>query len=130
LLHDFSYFTITVFCITVKVKKGVFMQSKNAFEYIPEYNLVVLFVLILCTAGIYYFWWIARVSRIFYDNPVTNILLIILTAGIWLVYITIKYMQKSEMLNDRQMPWYMILFLPIGFLIIQHNINERYFTSQ
>lgn len=106
------------------------MHSKNAFEYIPEDNLVVLFVLMVCTVGLYCFWWIARVSRIFNDNPVINILLIILTGGLWLIYLTIKYMQKSEMLNGRQMPWYMILFLPLGFLIIQHNINERYFTSQ
>ena len=106
------------------------MNSNNALEYIPEDNLVVLFILVLCTGGLYYFWWLARVSRIFNDSPVINILLGVLTGGIWIVYCTIKYMQKSEMLNGRQMPWYMILFLPLGFLIIQHNINERYFTSQ
>ena len=93
---------------------------------IPEDNLVVLLLLIVLTSCLYLFWWLARVSKIFDDNPVTNILLIILTGGIWYIYISLKYMQKSEELNGRDMKWYMIIFLPISFLIIQHNINENF----
>ena len=98
-------------------------------KHIPEDNLVVLLLLILLTGGLYYFWWLARISKIFDDNPVSNIFLIFLTGGIWLLYINIKYMQKSEEMNGRYMLWYMILFLPISCLIIQHNINERYFSG-
>lgn len=99
-------------------------------EYSPENNLVVLFLLTLLTAGLYLFWWVARVSRIFEENPVSNILLIIFTAGIWYLYLSLKYMQKSEQLNGRDAKWYMIIFLPISFLIIQNNINERYFPGR
>lgn len=99
-------------------------------ENIPENNLIVLLLLTLLTCGIYLFWWIARVSRVFNDSPVTNILLIIFTAGIWYLYISIKYLQKSEELNGREMPWFMVLFLPLSFLIIQHNINEKYFPGR
>lgn len=99
-------------------------------EYVPENNLVVLFLLFVLTLGIYYFWWLARISRLFDDNPVTNILLVFLTLGGWGLYINLKYMQKSEGLNGRDMKWFMILFLPISFLIIQHNINEKYFPGR
>ena len=121
-------------------------------DNIPENNLVVLLLLTILSGGLYLFWWIARISRVFNDNPVTNILLIIfsiLTAFcisiffpvitntlivfiscIWYFYISIKYLQKSEELNGRDMPWFMVLFLPISFLIIQHNINEKYFPGR
>jgi len=99
-------------------------------EYIPENNLVVLLFLFVLTGFLYYFWWLARVSRIFGDDPVMNILLTIFTAGIWGLYLNMKYMQKSELLNDRDVKWYMILFLPFAPLIIQHNINEKYFPGR
>ncbi len=99
-------------------------------EYIPEDNLVVMFLLFILTAGLYYFWWLARASKIFSDNPVSNILLVLLTAGIWSLYINIKYMQKSEEINGREMKWHMVLFVPISPLIIQHNINERFFPGR
>ncbi len=99
-------------------------------EYIPENNLVVLLLMMVLTAGLYYFWWLARVSRCFNDNPVSNVLLVLLSGGIWSLYLNLKYMQKSEELNGRDLKWYMILFLPLSFLIIQHNINERYFPGR
>ena len=102
-------------------------------DNIPENNLVVLLLLTILTSGIYLFWWLARVSRVFNDNPVTNILLVIFTVGVWFIYINIKYLQKSEELNGREMSWFMVFFvtiLPISFLIIQHNINEKYFPGR
>jgi hypothetical protein len=99
-------------------------------EYIPEDNLVVLFLLFILTGGIYYFWWLARTSELFNDNPVSNILLVILTAGLWGLYLNIKYMQKSEELNGREMKWHLILFFFIAPLIIQHNINEKFFPGR
>ena len=121
-------------------------------ENIPENNLVVLLLLTILSGGIYLFWWIARVSKIFKDNPVTNILLIVIPAlvsisvyafldilnifyviaisGIWYFYLNIKYLQKSEQLNGRDMPWFMVIFLPISFLLIQHNINEKYYPGK
>ena len=99
-------------------------------EYIPENNLVVLFLLFILTFGFYYFWWLARVSRLFDDNPVSNIILAIFTLGIWSLYLNMKYMQKSEELNGREIKWYMVFFLIISPLIIQHNINERYFPGR
>ncbi len=86
-------------------------------EYIPENNLMVMFLLIIITMGTYYFWWLARTSRVFGDDPVMNILLTIFTFGIWSLYLNLKYMQKSEMMNGRDMKWFMILFLPIPRLL-------------
>lgn len=102
-------------------------------EYIPENNLVVLLLLMTITCGLYYFWWLARVSRVFNEDPVINILLTIFTVGIWGLYLNLKYLQKSELLNGRDVKWYMILFLPfliIFPIIIQHNLNEKYFPGR
>ncbi|HOK02131.1 MAG TPA: hypothetical protein PLN03_10615 [Spirochaetota bacterium] len=99
-------------------------------EYIPENNIFVVFLLMLFTAGLYYFWWLARVSPLFGDDPVINILLTIFTLGLWGFYINLKYMQKSEMMNGRDMKWFMILFLPLSPVIIQHNINEKFFSDR
>jgi len=99
-------------------------------QYIPENNLVILLLLFILTAGLYYFWWLARVSRVFNDDPVINILLTVFSAGIWSFYINLKYMQKSEMLNGRDMKWFMVIFLPISPIIIQHNINENFFPGR
>jgi uncharacterized membrane protein YjgN (DUF898 family) len=99
-------------------------------EYSPENNLMVMLLLIILTFGLYYFWWLAKVSRIFSDDPVINILLTVFTLGVWSLYINLKYMQKSEMLNGRDMKWFMFLFLPISPLIIQHNINEKFFPGR
>jgi hypothetical protein len=102
-------------------------------EYIPENNLVVLFFLMIITCGIYYFWWLTRVSKLFNDDPVINILLTIFTGGIWGLYLNLKYLQKSEFLNGRDAKWYMILFLPLLLIFpifIQHNINEKFFPGR
>jgi len=99
-------------------------------DYIPENNLVVLFILMIITCGLYYFWWLARTSRIFNDDPVINILLSVFTAGIWALYLNLKYMQKSELINGRDVKWYMIFFLLLAPIIIQHNINEKYFPGR
>lgn len=102
-------------------------------EYIPENNLVVLFLMMVLTFGLYYFWWLARMSKIFDDDPVINILLTIFTLGIWGMYLNLKYLQKSELLNGRDVKWYMILFLPfiiIFPIIIQHNVNEKFFPGR
>ncbi len=99
-------------------------------DYYPENNLIVLLLLTLLTGGLYLFWWIARVSKILDDNPLSNILLIIFTCGIWYIYLSLKYMQKSEQLNNRDLKWYMFFFVPISFLIIQNSINERYFPGK
>ena len=99
-------------------------------EYIPENNLFVLFLLLILTLNFYYFWWIARTSRVFEEDPVINILLVIFTLGIWMIYLNLKFLQKSENLNGREMKWFMIIFLPIHPIIIQHNINEKYFPGR
>ena len=99
-------------------------------DNIPENNLVVLLLLFLLTAGLYYFWWQARTSRVFGENPVSNIMLTIFTAGLWGLFLNLKFMQKSEELNNREPMWYMVLFLPMSVLVIQNNINERYFPGK
>lgn len=102
-----------------------------AREYVPENNLVVLLLLFILTGGLYYFWWLSRTSQIFGENPVSNILLTIFTAGIWgILYLNLRFMQKSEELNDRDLKWYMVFFLPISVLIIQSNINEKYYPGR
>jgi hypothetical protein len=99
-------------------------------EYIPENNLVVLLLLFVLSGSLYYFWWLARVSRTFGDDPVMNIILSVFTLGLWSIYICLKYMQKSEMMNGRDMKWYMVFFLPLSPIIIQHNLNEKYFPGR
>ena len=99
-------------------------------EYIPENNLVVLLLLFPLTGFLYYFWWLARVSRVFKDDPVINIILTIFTLGLWSIYLNLKYMQKSEAMNGRDMKWFMVFFFPLSPLIIQHNINEKYFPER
>ncbi|HOW82055.1 MAG TPA: hypothetical protein PK573_05800 [Spirochaetota bacterium] len=99
-------------------------------NYIPENNLVVLLLLFILTGGLYYFWWLARASRVFNDDPVINIVLTVFSAGIWSLYINLRYMQKSESLNGRDMKWFMALFFFISPIIIQHNLNEKYFPGR
>lgn len=99
-------------------------------EYIPENNLVVLFLLIVLTAGLYYFWWLARVSAIFGDDAVINVMLSVFTLGLWTVYLNLKYLQKSEMINGRDSKWVMILVYPLIPVIIQNNINEKYYPGR
>jgi uncharacterized membrane protein YjgN (DUF898 family) len=99
-------------------------------EYIPENNPVVLFFLLIITGGIYYLWWLARTSSLFGDDPVINILLTVFTLGIWGLYCNLRYLQKSELINGRDVKWYMILFVFIAPLIIQNNINEKYYPGR
>lgn len=95
-------------------------------EYKAEDNLVVLLLLLIITGGFYYFWWLVRVSKLFGDDPVSNVMLVVFTLGIWSIYLSLKYMQKSEEINSRDMKWYMVLFIPLSVLIIQNNINEKF----
>ena len=107
------------------------MITPKRYTLCPEDNTFVLLLLILFSLGTYYFRWLVRVSRLFNDNPATNILLVIFTAGIWGFYLNLRYMEKSEKLNRRESGWY-TLFLgfifPLPILIVQNNINE-YFVS-
>lgn len=100
------------------------------YEYIPENNLFILFLLLILSGGLYYFWWLSRTCKIFNDDPITNILLVLFTCGVWGAYLNVKYMQKSEELNGRELKWYMFFFLPISPLIIQHNLNEKFFPGR
>jgi hypothetical protein len=102
-------------------------------QYIPENNLVVLLLLMFFSLGFYYFWWLVRMSRMFHENPVSNVLLTVFTLGLWGVYLNLRYMQKSEEINGRDMKWLMVLFVffpVVPVLIIQNNINEKYFPGR
>ncbi|MCL1911680.1 MAG: hypothetical protein FWG13_05700 [Leptospirales bacterium] len=121
-------------------------------EHIPEDNLFVLFLLIVLTCGLYYFWWLARTSRFFGDDPTANILITFFTlAGgaavfyftakpflsaavglVWMLYLNIHYFHKSELLHNRDTLWCMALLLfvlPLAPLMIQNNINEKRFQE-
>jgi uncharacterized membrane protein len=102
---------------------------KKEFTHQPEDNPFILFLLLIFSFFLYYFWWIARMSNFFNEEPQTNILLILATLGLWGIFLNIRYLQKSEEINERQMQWYFILFLPISILIIQNNVNEYYFNK-
>jgi hypothetical protein len=103
-------------------------------EYIPENNPFVLFLLIVLTGTLYTLWWQARTSRVFKEDPVVNVVLTIFTLGIWGIFLNFRYLQKSELLNGREMKWYVVLFLPFSPvlypIIIQSNINEKYFPGR
>ncbi len=96
------------------------------YKHQPEDNVFILLLLLLFSGFLYYFWWLARISRLFGEDPVTNILLVCATLGMWGVYLNLRYLQKSEELNRRRMQWYMVFFLPLSILIIQNNVNEYY----
>jgi len=100
---------------------------RKTYKLIPEDNAVILFLLIICSFGLYYFVWLSRISRLFNDNPTSNIILTIMTVGIWGLYLNMRYLQKSEELNRRDFKWYFLLFvalIPLPILIIQNNISE------
>lgn len=99
-------------------------------DFIPENNIVILFLLIILTGGLYYFWWLVRTSRVFGDDPSVNIILTVLTCGLWSIYLCLHYIHKSEALNGRDAMWYTVFFLPISPLIIQNNLNEKYFPDK
>jgi hypothetical protein len=50
-----------------------------------------------------------------------------------MLYLNFKYLQKSEIINGRDVKWFMVIFLPVSPVIlpviIQHNINEKYFSG-
>jgi len=92
-------------------------------------NLIVLTALIVASIGTYSFVWIARASRTFGDDPVTNVVLSIVTGGGWLLFLYLRYLSKAEQLNGREVPWYYVIFvlLSVGFLaplMIQLDLNE------
>jgi hypothetical protein len=105
------------------------ISGHKTYTITPEDNTFILLLLLLFSCGTYYFRWVAKVSTLFNENPVTNILLIVLTFGLWGLYLNMRYLDKSERLNDRRSSWYMVLFIFISPLIVQNNINE-YFNSQ
>ncbi len=100
------------------------MASKPVRE-----NLIVLMALIIASLGTYSFVWIARVSRTFGDDPVTNVVLSIVSGGGWLIFLYLRYLSKAEQLNGREVPWYYVIFVLLSFgflapLMIQLDLNE------
>ncbi len=94
-----------------------------------EENLIVLLVLMVSTGGLYAFVWIARVSREFGDDSVTNVILSLMSGGAWLLFLYLRYMDKAERLNGREMQWYyaLLIFFSFGMAapaMIQFNLNE------
>lgn len=94
-----------------------------------EENLIVLLVLMVATGGLYAFVWIARVSREFGDDCVTNVILSIMSGGAWLLFLYLRYMDKAERMNGREMQWYyaLLIFFSLGLAapaMIQFNLNE------
>ena len=94
-----------------------------------EENLIVLLVLMVSTGGLYAFVWIARVSREFGDDAVTNVILSIMSGGACLLFLYLRYMDKAERLNGRAMQWYyaLLIFFSFGMAapaMIQFNLNE------
>ncbi len=101
------------------------MQKKYTEE-----NLIVLLILLVATGGLYSFVWIARVSREFGDDAVTNVILGIISGGAWLLFLYLRYMDRSERINGREMQWYyaLLIFFSFGLaapLMIQFNLNEN-----
>ena len=92
-----------------------------------EENLIVFATLMICTLGLYSLVWIARVSKQMGDDPVTNVVLVFITFGMWFIFLCLRYMQKSQILNGRTIMWYevfFVLFPMLAPLVIQMNINE------
>ncbi len=97
-------------------------------KYTKE-NLIVLPVLLVSTGGLYSLVWLARVSREFGDDAVTNVILAIISFGVWAVYLQLRYLHRAEAMNGRDLAWYLPLFLLffgwfLGPLMIQIDLNE------
>jgi len=63
------------------------------------------------------------------DDPVTNVVLGLVSFGAWLIFLYLRYMDRVEKLNGREMAWYyaVLIFMSFGVagpLMIQFGINE------
>ena len=95
-----------------------------------EENLMVLMILMICTFGLYAFVWLGRTSKGFGDDPVTSVVMAIMSFGLWNLVLLLRYLDMAERLNGRSLAWYnacLILLAPplIGPLLVQLNINEH-----
>ncbi len=94
-----------------------------------EENLMILMILMVCTFGLYSLVWLARTSKAFGDDPVTNVVMSIMSFGTWTVVLSLRYLDMAERLNGRTLAWYnaVLVMLPlplVGPLLVQLNINE------
>ena len=96
-------------------------------KYTSE-NLIVFTILMVCTAGLYSLIWLGRTSASFNDDPTTNVVMTVVTCGLWGLVLNLRYVQLSEELNGRTIQWYnaiLVLIQPfLGPLMIQQNLNE------
>jgi hypothetical protein len=97
-------------------------------KYTSE-NLIVFTILMVCTLGMYGLIWLGRTSASFSDDPTTNVVMAVVTCGMWNLVLNLRYFARSEELNGRQVQWYNAIIVImggplIGPLMIQQNINE------
>ena len=89
-----------------------------------ELNLIVLGLLSIITFPLYYLIWQARISKAMKMDPIMNIILTVATAGLWALYLHIKWIQDTAEINDDNLTWLeLVLALPVAPLVIQNNIN-------
>jgi uncharacterized protein YacL len=94
-----------------------------------EENLMILMILLTCTFGAYALIWLARTSKAFGDDPVTQVVMTILSGGIWGLVLNLRYLDMAERQNGRELAWYNAILavfpLPImGTMMVQLNLNE------
>ncbi|MBI3395208.1 MAG: DUF4389 domain-containing protein [Spirochaetia bacterium] len=94
-------------------------------------NLLVLLLLLICSGGIYGFFWLARVARLMGDDPFTTILVSGLGLTLPLSFIYSRYYRRSETLQRMHPSVLVELFVMIPLLngimgpfVIQYNLNN------
>lgn len=109
----------------------------DIIEYDPsteagvEINLLVLYLLVLCSGSIYTFCWMARVMKFMSDDSFTLLLLLLLSATIFSIYLIPEYYRRTEARrkqNGRPLIEFIlmipILNLFIGPFVIQYLLNR------
>jgi energy-converting hydrogenase Eha subunit C len=102
------------------------MSDKPQFT---EENLMILMTLLICTFGAYSLIWLARTSKAFGDDPVTQVVMTVLSGGVWGLVLNLRYLDMAERLNGRDLAWYNAILaifpLPLmGTMMVQLNLNE------
>ena len=97
-------------------------------------NLMILLILLTCTFGAYGLIWLARTSKAFGDDPTTQVVMTILSGGVWGLILNLRYLDMAERLNGRNLAWYNAILatfpLPLmGPMMVQLNLNEHLLES-
>ena len=65
------------------------------YEKYTSENLIVFTILMVCT-GLYSLIWLGRTSASFNDDPTTNVVMTVVTSGLWGLVLNLRYVQLKN----------------------------------